>query len=201
MVVPDGLAALVRAAQEESRVNEVDATPSFMKEEVEKTDKETVSENVATAPQEQTENVSVAENTAPQVAAPVAEPAPIKETVMQKPEPQTAMPQDTVAPKEEKEESTQEAIAFEAVKDIPDTSMTFEKKNDSWLMFEGFLLKYKKDTSKGKEIWINEDIRYELDKIKTASRSSMKLKTMVNAMLETFLVMHKEEIQEILSRG
>lgn len=73
--------------------------------------------------------------------------------------------------------------------------------DNSWDLFRGYMELYKRDTSKGKEIWINEDIRYELDKIKTASRSSMRLKTMVNAMLRTFLDLHHDEIEELLKHA
>jgi len=73
--------------------------------------------------------------------------------------------------------------------------------DNSWELFKGYVEQYKRDTTKGKEIWINEDIRYELDKMKTASRSSMKLKTMVNAMLHTFMDLHRKEIEDLLAQG
>jgi hypothetical protein len=173
MLVPDGLAGLVRAAQDESNVDSVDATPTFVKEKMEATPK--AEEHVASS-----KNATAKKKIIREV-----------EVKMVHPDIQKADALENV---------DRAAVAKEAVEDIPASSMTFEKKRDSWLMFKGFLLDYKKDTSKGKEIWINDDIRYELDKIKTASRSSMKLKTMVNAMLQTFLVMHKDEIQELLAK-
>ena len=152
MQIPDGLAGLVRAAQEESSVNFDQTT-------------EILTENKAPREPEQKENDKL-----------------------------------VVETKKTSEIEKKEEIK-DPLKDIPENSLLFEGSEESWNLFHDYLAIYKKDTSKGKEIWINEDIRYELDKIKTASRSTMKLKTMVNAMLHTFLIEHKNQIKKLLDNA
>ena len=151
--MPDGLAGLVRAAQEQSN-------PHVSTQPVQETPVQAVPQQPASV--------------APQPAQPlVSQPASAVEAA--------------VSPTPRQKRGPVPVQHIEA--------------DNSWDLFKGYVEQYKKDTTKGKEIWINEDIRYELDKMKTASRSSMKLKTMVNAMLHTFMDLHREEIEDLLSQG
>ena len=181
MNMPEGLAGLVRAAQQDSSV------------------KPTTEQQV-----EKVETVApVVDNSAEIEARRQAEEASRREAAELAARQKAAEEAARAALEAEKAAEAARKKAAELSKPvISQTPVSLDniESSESWKLFKNYVEQYKLDTSKGKEIWINADLRYELDKMKTASRSSMKLKTMVNAILHTFMDLHRKEIEDLLAQ-
>lgn len=77
---------------------------------------------------------------------------------------------------------------------------TVERGDSEWDIYLKYLEYYRTDPTQGRECRINDDLRYELDRIRITSRSHMPLKAMVNAILNAFVEFHKDEIENIVNQ-
>lgn len=75
--------------------------------------------------------------------------------------------------------------------------------SDEWKKFVSYAEDYYTDESKGRgvTVWIDEDVKEVLDKIKSSGEVKVPVRHMVSSMCRIFIEEHKQEVLRVIAKG
>ncbi len=83
------------------------------------------------------------------------------------------------------------------------TEKSLQGASDDWKKFVKYAEDYYTDESKGRgvTVWIDEDVKEVLDKIKSSGEVKVPVRHMVSSMCRIFIEEHKQEVLRVIAKG
>ncbi len=110
--------------------------------------------------------------------------------------------EEALEPEEPQAEEPQEKPKA-TVERKPAVDKTLTGMSDEWKKFVSYAEEYYTDESKGRgvTVWIDEDVKEVLDKIKSSGEVKVPVRHMVSSMCRIFIEEHKQEVLRVIAKG
>lgn len=84
---------------------------------------------------------------------------------------------------------------------VKESAHIISQATDGWSRFKDYASKYNEveGKSRGATVWIDEDVKAALEKIKSTGACNVPIRHLVSAAVRTFIEEHKEKIQEAIN--